>query len=118
MAHLRYHFNKNNAAYVSLIETISGFVFSGRLKQIPSRKVNLITKLWKHQDITRQKVVTDIIKLDKRGAGDASDVGAGKTLTALSIMASVYNHHYGKDSIYGGFLVMLPTTYLYKTWDG
>ncbi len=70
----------------------------------------LLTKLWSHQEETVNFVITNI-KDGKRGFGDASNVGAGKSLTALTICCELYKL-YDKNKV----LVMLPTEKLYKTW--
>ena len=53
--------------------------------------------------------------MKRKGFGDASNVGAGKSLTALSVISKIHNHEKYLD-IYKGFLILVPTTKLYKTW--
>ena len=54
----------------------------------------------------------------RRGFGDASHVGAGKTLCALGLMAKLYDHDKNNNKTHNnaGFLVMLPSIQLIKTW--
>jgi hypothetical protein len=120
-ARMRYSVNKTATSYVNMMTVLRRFVFGTpriHSKMPKLSPITMKTDLWVHQQLTVDKVVTDVIKLDKKGAGDASDVGAGKTLTALSIMAHLYNHNLKKDcfGIYKGFAVLLPTTHLYNTW--
>lgn len=42
------------------------------------------------------------------GFGDASSVGAGKTLTALAVMAKIFNHTRDYPTNFKGFLVLIP----------
>ena len=60
-------------------------------------------------------------RLNIRGFGDASHVGAGKTLCALAMMSKLYNLNRSrfmrKETMsYSGFLVMVPTISLIDTW--
>jgi hypothetical protein len=81
------------------------------------KDLSIKTKLWDHQKHASDDIIYKIKTYDKKGFGDASNVGAGKTLTALSVFINVFN--YQKESkvvSHYGFLVMLPTEKLYKTW--
>ncbi len=73
--------------------------------------VKLKTKLWDHQKSTVEFIVKNI-NWGKKGFGDASNVGAGKTLTALATCVELYK----KSNHLNKFLVLLPTEKLYKTW--
>ena len=67
------------------------------------------TKLWIHQERTKQFVIDGIQKYNQRGFGDASSVGSGKTLTALSILESLdYELH--------NYLILVPNNQLYMVW--
>lgn len=44
------------------------------------------TPLWEHQASTVNRIADGYLKQGKLGFGDASCVGAGKTLTAISVM--------------------------------
>ena len=65
---------------------------SGSNNKIPGI-VKIKTKLWEHQEETVEKIINGYVKEDKKGFGDASCVGAGKTLTALSIMQRLAHHN-------------------------
>lgn len=119
---LSFYINAKANGYSDLLDKLNELAFLNMNlkninKNIPA-KTKILTKLWNHQEKTSDKILHDIIKLNKTGFGDASDVGSGKTLTALSIISGLYNHNYtNKDFHYSGFLILLPTTYLYKTWQ-
>jgi hypothetical protein len=78
----------------------------------------IVTKLWEHQLLTSDAIVRGFTHDGKKGFGDASDVGSGKTLTALSICQKILQHCVIKkvkcDN--SGILIMLPTENLYDTW--
>ena len=75
------------------------------------------TKLWNHQEITSKQIFDDIVKLGKKGFGDASNIGTGKTLTALNLMVYLCKYNFDNNiTSNSGFLILLPTTKLYKTW--
>jgi superfamily II DNA or RNA helicase len=118
---LKFSINNATYEYIDLIENLNKLAFREsnkniNIKNIP-QSIKLKTKLWPHQQKTSDKIVNDMIHIGKKGFGDASNVGAGKTLTALSIMVYIYNYVIkNKDYKYSGFLVLLPTTYLYQTW--
>ena len=59
-------------------------------------QITVTTKLWNHQEKVRSQIITAINKFNQRGFGDASDVGSGKTLTALSIPSHRANSVYSK----------------------
>ena len=118
---LKFQIDQNTSEYIDLIDKLQKLSFTEIIKikeekqiQIQSKKIIIKTKLWEHQKKTVDKILTDIFELKRRGFGDASNVGAGKTLTALAVMADLYNN---KNRSSSGFLILLPTTYLYKTWE-
>ncbi|AYV84138.1 MAG: DEAD/SNF2-like helicase [Hyperionvirus sp.] len=121
---LKFKIENRTSEYMNLIDNLKTLSFAqgNRVKDEeksgPS-KITITTKLWEHQQKTSDKILNDMIHLGKRGAGDASNVGAGKTLTCLSILSGLYNHNKKRtDKVNNsGFLVLLPTTYLYKTWE-
>jgi len=76
-----------------------------------------LTKLWDHQKQTSDKIFDKITIDGRAGFGDASNVGAGKTLSALAVMIKLYNYNLKNNNCYSSFLVLLPTTYLYRTWE-
>ena len=76
-------------------------------------KIICKTQLWDHQQRSVDKISNGFIHEHKKGFGDASDVGSGKTLIALNVMMKLYDSYNGTNK---GFLVMLPTEKLYDTW--
>lgn len=82
------------------------------------KKNNIIkikTNLWDHQKQTVDKIFNGFTKFKRLGFGDASHVGAGKSLSALSIISRLKEYNDNNDG-YSAFLVMVPTEKLYKTW--
>jgi hypothetical protein len=127
---LKFKINANTAEYLDLIEKLSQLSFPNEIKidkvvsndkinqNIIEKNIRITTSLWEHQQFTVNKIIKDAFELGRKGFGDASNVGAGKTLTALAIMAKMYNENIKKKIYnYSSFLVLLPTTYLYKTWE-
>ncbi len=69
------------------------------------------TKLWEHQIKVRDLVINGIKNYGQRGFGDASEVGSGKTLTALSCIEMLNMISPGSN-----YLVLVPNTNLYDVW--
>lgn len=121
---LKFGINQNTAEYIDLLNKLYKLSFVSaniNSKNISKNrnisKIKITTKLWDHQQKTVDKILKDVSFLRRRGFGDASDVGAGKTLTALAVMAGLYKMNIEKKlENHKGFLVLLPTTHLYNTW--
>jgi superfamily II DNA or RNA helicase len=115
---LKFDINQNTSDYIDLIEKLQELSFNANEDvEIIPEKLEITTKLWDHQKKTVDKILSDVTLLKRRGFGDSSDVGSGKTLTALAVMAGLYNMNIDqKIRTHSGFLVLLPTTYLYNTW--
>ena len=79
------------------------------------------THLWEHQQSTANRIFEGLVKLGKRGFGDASCVGSGKTLTALSIVQKIIEQKNkcleNNNNTYKGILILLPTQNLFETWS-
>jgi hypothetical protein len=122
---LKFRINRNTPQYMDLLRCLDEITFGRQSKQNKKSKnkdnsvakIEIVSKLWDHQQATVDKIIKDVFILGKRGFGDASSVGSGKTLTALAIMAELYNNKKTKLSNNKSFLVLLPTTYLFKTWE-
>lgn len=119
MNEMRYKINATHLEYTDMIEQINNMAncFSENkiVKKIAKIKVNTI--LWNHQKLTSDRIFNDMINYDKKGFGDASEVGAGKTLTALDVMVKICNYNIDNGiGNFKGFLILLPTTKLYDTW--
>jgi hypothetical protein len=73
------------------------------------------TQLWAHQEASANRVVEGV-REGRRGHADASAVGAGKTLTALSTIVKLAAFMEESGTKRNGVLVMLPTKALIKEW--
>jgi hypothetical protein len=75
------------------------------------------SKLWDHQQKTVTKMVHDFLTIGRRGLGDASDVGSGKTLTSLAVICQLLQHAIAQNiKTHHSAVVMVPTAKLYDTW--
>ena len=122
---LRFKINRNTDQYMDLLRCLQELCFNisntsktSKINTDTNILVKITTKLWDHQQKTVDKILNDVLFLNRRGFGDASNVGAGKTLTALAVMAKLYeNNTITNTNNHQSFLVLLPTTNLYKTWE-
>ena len=118
LSELKFKIERQSCLFPLLIDFLTNFShekhFPGDIfTQNNSRRPEIITKLWDHQKNTIDKMVQGYVS-GKRGFGDASCVGAGKTLTALGVAQRLIEH--SKSEKYKGILILLPTTNLFKTW--
>lgn len=123
---MRWSVDKTTPEYHHMIESmkiLSNDKVNGNnaISQIPMRHirpdVKIITPLWEHQEKTSLKIFKGLTIDKKRGFGDASHVGSGKTLCALSLLSKMYVHCVLKSvTNSSGFLIMLPSIQLIKTW--
>lgn len=105
----KYRLNVNSPVYSVMMNDLK-FIISDVEKSCEKSTIKINTKLWFHQEETINFIISNIIE-GKRGFGDASNVGAGKTLTALAVCYELYKL-YNNNKV----LVLLPTEKLYKTW--
>ena len=114
---LKFKVNLNGEGIQHMLECL--YDLTSISKQILSinKPICIKTTLWDHQKYTVDKIFEGMTKFNKLGFGDASHVGAGKTLTALSLMSKLNILKSLKLNEYNGFLVMVPTEKLYKTWE-
>lgn len=101
----------DTAGYHDLIDRLRSYIFVK--KEVSGPIPTIKTKLWDHQADSVNKIMNGF-NLGGHGFGDASDVGAGKTLTALSIAANLIATEKSKTNT--GILVLLPSNQLIKTW--
>ena len=106
----KYIININSVVYSIMMNDLK-FIISDNEKINVKSIITMNTKLWFHQEETVNFIISNIIE-GKKGFGDASNVGAGKTLTALYVCYELYNL-YNNNKV----LVLLPTEKLYKTWS-
>jgi hypothetical protein len=106
----------STCGYMHLINTLNNLC-KINVQKITKSTPTLTTKLWNHQEQSIDKIMNGIIEYGKKGFGDASDVGSGKTLTSLGTMIKIIKYA-NKINIltHGGFLVLLPTEKLFETW--
>jgi hypothetical protein len=106
----KYKLNLNSEVFSVMINDLKYIVSD---KELINQKTEIIknTKLWFHQEETVNFIISNI-KEGKQGFGDASNVGAGKTLTALTVCYELYKL-YTNNKV----LVLLPSEKLYKTWS-
>lgn len=112
-----YTLDKSNYSYTHMINSLNSIVLKGVPAKFDS-DVGLKTTLWDHQERSVKKIVDGFYVKGLRGFGDASGVGTGKTLVALSVIINLYNLCKNDKKVLpnSGFLVMLPTEGLYSTW--
>lgn len=106
----KYKLNFNSPIYSVMMNDLK-YIISDVEKQYEKNIIKMNTKLWYHQEETVNFIISNIIE-GKIGFGDASNVGAGKTLTALAVCYELYKI-YNNNKV----LVLLPTEKLYKTWS-
>lgn len=118
VSELKFKIERQSCLFPLLIDFLTNF--SHEKHSIPNaftlnnnKNPEIITTLWDHQKNTIDRMVQGYLS-GKRGFGDASCVGAGKTLTALGVVQKLIEH--SKTDKYRGILILLPTTNLFKTW--
>ena len=108
---MNYKLNTNHYHYYRMIADINHILNMNNTMNNSTNNIKIKTKLWDHQMKTVNFIVSNIMH-GKRGFGDASNVGAGKTLTALATCIELYKNF----SQYNKVLVLLPSESLIKTW--
>ena len=82
----------------------------------------ITTPLWEHQINTLEKFKEMLIDNGRKGVGDASIMGSGKTLTSLATIQSLFIYELelwrNKNivDIHSGFLVLIEKFVLVKIW--
>lgn len=114
----KFQINTSTPEYIDLINKVKLLMARPSLKpNIKLKKSVVITKLWEHQQKTADHIVHAITVLGRSGVGDASATGAGKTLTALAVISALFNYNLSRNDLaYRGFLILLPTSFLFETW--
>lgn len=108
---INFYIKKDSPGYIHLVETFEKILFNE--KTINGKIPIIKTELWDHQKVSVNKIMTGF-RNDRYGFGDASDVGAGKTLISLKIAAELIKEN---KQIHSGILVLLPNNKLLKTWE-
>jgi len=115
----KFTINKNTYGYCHMLNTFTELTKINNIVNSVNVSVPKITsKLWDHQKTSVDKIVHGMTCENKKGFGDASDVGSGKTLTALAVASKLMEYYYKLTSelTSSGILIMLPTEKLYDTW--
>jgi hypothetical protein len=116
----KYTINKNTFGYNHMLETFKILTTCQNLQHVNPKSVmipKIISDLWDHQKSSVEKIVYGMTVENRKGFGDASDVGSGKTLTALGVAVKLAEYYKTLELTSNcGFLVMLPTEKLYDTW--
>ena len=107
--------HKNSKVYKYWIDQIYNLI---NIKQKEGKEHKLDkfinTKLWSHQENIKNRIINGINKYNQKGFGDASSVGSGKTLTALSVIEAICLNKECKNNL--NFLILVPNTNLYEVW--
>lgn len=74
--------------------------------------ISIKTNLWSHQEQITQNIMNLIVNYGVNGFGDASQVGSGKTLTALNVIKCISQ----LNGSLLNYLILVPNTNLYKVW--
>lgn len=117
-----YKFSLNRATYgyINLINTLNELSITKNTFDYSQLKNNpiILSKLWEHQEKSIERIFDGMTQQGRRGFGDASDVGSGKTLTALGLFVKLIEYcKMRKINIPNkGCLIMVPTENLYETW--
>ena len=85
-------------------------------RELPSMTTNpkITTAMWPHQKRSVERILTGIREYGRLGFGDSSDMGSGKTLKSLGVIAALMQT---KPSHYYAALVLLPTANLFASWQ-
>ena len=113
---MNFRCNNDVPEYDHMMKIICKLIYGKKTAR--DQKINkspkITTNLWNHQKETVCRLVSGYKNDNKKGFGDASHVGAGKTLTALSTMVQLCDN---KQNEHSGFLVLVPTSQLLNTWS-
>jgi hypothetical protein len=108
-----FNLDKKSLGYDHLIHSLQELSY--QKTDVKKEKDTVIkSKLWDHQQKSVSKFYDGLVKHGKQGLGDASIMGSGKTLVALSLMSQLHNNNV--NTKYSGFLVLTPNDKLYDTW--
>ena len=110
---LNFTVKKDSASFIYVVKTLEKLLrselYSGKYI-IPKIK----TQLYDHQKRSTELIMNKFNQ-GYKGHGDASDVGSGKTLTALTIASRLIESN--ENMSYSGILVLVPGNKLLPTWE-
>jgi hypothetical protein len=117
---LKFNVLRDTAAYGHLESCLEALAFPETAKPSESAAPavpRITVQLWEHQRNTADRVLEGLVIQGRRGFGDASCVGAGKTLTAIEVMRRIFEVNAGAGQVsVDGFLVLVATNPLIDTW--
>lgn len=114
---LDFQIHTDTAGHVRLLRDLerlgAPFAVSGATDPVP----RIRTPLWQHQAASVERVSEELLRNGRKGFGDASDVGAGKTLTSLAVCERLVRHNEELgDASAEAFLVLVYNAALVQTW--
>lgn len=116
---LDFKINKESSSYTQLLQDIAALA-SPRVDSHPvieAVEPRITSTLWHHQTSSVERICEELLKKGRKGFGDASDVGSGKTLTSLAIMCKIAAHNRDANDISAeAFLVLVYNESLVDTW--
>jgi hypothetical protein len=106
----KYKINRLCSSYDNYLASYHQIISSMSDNKISTMSVK--TNLWSHQDYISKNIMNLMVNYGITGFGDASQVGSGKTLTALNVMKCI-------SKLPGSllnYLILVPNTNLFKVW--
>ena len=114
---LDFKIQNESGSYLRLMQDIEKLASPRALSRAGSDAPAILTPLWQHQSSSVTRITAELLTNGRKGFGDASDVGSGKTLSSLAILANLAAHNLqtGDDSA-EAFLVLVYNAALVQTW--
>ena len=114
---LDFEIHKESSSYPQLLQALETLAAPQAQASHITEPPTVTTALWQHQASSAGRITEGLLKNGKKGFGDASDVGAGKTLTSLAIMCNLAQHNREtRDETAEAFLVLVYNETLIETW--
>ena len=114
---LDFEIHKESSSYPHLLQALETLAAPQAQALQIVETPTVTTPLWQHQASSAVRITEGLLKNGKKGFGDASDVGAGKTLTSLAIMCNLAQHNRDTgDETAEAFLVLVYNETLIETW--
>jgi hypothetical protein len=116
---LDFKINKESTSYIRMMQDIEALASpqTGKRAVAGETAPEIKSTLWQHQASSVERICEELLKNGRKGFGDASDVGAGKTLTSLAIMCKMAAHNREtNDNSAEAFLVLVYNESLVETW--
>jgi hypothetical protein len=114
---LDFKINHQSPSYTTLLHDLE-LLASPKVTPVEEDNAPTVkTNLWQHQASSKSRILHELLSNNRRGFGDASDVGAGKTLTSLAIMCELAQHQRNaQNNSAEAFLVLVYNEALVATW--